>query len=180
MADRCCKCQNTGVCKSCLCVREGRHCTDCYPSRLGRCCNLPLDPLPQQLPSHVACTPSFVSCSPSVSPSPSSSSPSVNHSFMNSSPLYPSTESGDSEGHYLDDGEVDSMLHSAYGATLASSTIPDNEWYSRWMSITQLSGNHYFLPKGQCGRRYVNLLSAEVDFLSGGVILLNVSLCSAL
>ena len=88
---------------------------------------------------------------------------------MNSSPLYPSTESGDSEGHYLDDGEVDSMLHSAYGATLASSTIPDNEWYSRWMSITQLSGNHYFLPKGQCGRRYVNLLSAEVDFLSGGV-----------
>lgn len=81
------------------------------------------------------------------------------------------------EGHYLDDGEVDSMLLSAYGATLASSTISDNEWYSRWMSITQLSGNHYFLPKGQCGRWYVNLLSAEVDLLSGGV---NMSLCSAL
>ena len=42
LADLCCKCQNTGVFKSCLCVREGRHRTDCYPLRIGRCCNLPL------------------------------------------------------------------------------------------------------------------------------------------
>ena len=72
-------------------------------------------------------------------------------------------------GHLLDDGEVNNMLLSAYGASLsASPPLVGGEWYSRWRRTARLSGSHYFLPKGQCGRRYVSILTEEILLLSKG------------
>ena len=35
----CCKCNSSGLCKKCSCTKAGRFCTDCLPSRTGRCQN---------------------------------------------------------------------------------------------------------------------------------------------
>ena len=35
----CCKCNRSGRCKGCICVKEGRQCVNCLPGRLGLCRN---------------------------------------------------------------------------------------------------------------------------------------------
>ena len=35
----CCRCNGSGRCKSCSCSRAGTPCTNCLPSRKGKCCN---------------------------------------------------------------------------------------------------------------------------------------------
>ena len=35
----CCRCNGSGHCKSCSCVKSGRQCVDCLPSRKGHCGN---------------------------------------------------------------------------------------------------------------------------------------------
>ena len=35
----CCKCNRTGRCRNCLCVRNGQACQNCLPQRLGNCVN---------------------------------------------------------------------------------------------------------------------------------------------
>ena len=35
----CCRCNASGRCKKCLCVKGGKRCDGCLPSRHGRCCN---------------------------------------------------------------------------------------------------------------------------------------------
>ena len=35
----CCRCNGSGRCRSCACVKSGRPCVDCLPSRKGNCCN---------------------------------------------------------------------------------------------------------------------------------------------
>ena len=35
----CCRCDGSGRCRSCACVKSGRPCVDCLPSRKGHCCN---------------------------------------------------------------------------------------------------------------------------------------------
>ena len=35
----CCRCNRSGLCKSCSCSKLGRLCQNCMPSRLGRCRN---------------------------------------------------------------------------------------------------------------------------------------------
>ena len=47
MADKsqfaiCCKCNQTGQCKQCTCVKAKKQCQDCLPSCLGKCQNSPL------------------------------------------------------------------------------------------------------------------------------------------
>ena len=161
--DKCCKCNGpNSTCTRCSCAKNSKLCSSCIAGKQGFCRNRPgWDSSPTRQspsPSHVSCSPSSVSDSPLASLGSSSS-----NSPMNS---FPSTDLGDSEGHFLDDSEV---VLSAYGSTLSSSTTSNNEWYPRWKTISQLSGNHYFLPKGQCGRRYIALLTEEIDFLSRGV-----------
>ena len=79
--------------------------------------------------------------------------------------------SEDPNGHHLETEEIDSMIHTAYGAALCpfSSSSDDSEWVSRWRTTTQLSNKHYDLPRGPCGRRYVDLLNTEIRLLSRGV-----------
>ena len=35
----CCKCNNTGLCRGCACVKAGRKCVNCLPGKLGKCAN---------------------------------------------------------------------------------------------------------------------------------------------
>ena len=35
----CCKCNRTGLCRNCACVKAGKRCNTCLPSRLGHCAN---------------------------------------------------------------------------------------------------------------------------------------------
>ena len=35
----CCRCNRSGFCKRCVCVKEGRPCAGCLPRRLGHCQN---------------------------------------------------------------------------------------------------------------------------------------------
>ena len=39
MPPQCCRCNSNGRCRGCVCVRGGRTCTSCTPSRSGRCEN---------------------------------------------------------------------------------------------------------------------------------------------
>ena len=46
----CCRCNGSGRCVSCSCIKAGRSCTDCLPSRNGRCSNAP-SPTPVSAPT---------------------------------------------------------------------------------------------------------------------------------
>ena len=46
MPSQCCRCNGHGRCKSCKCVRDGAHCTNCTPGRSGRCENSSPTPSP--------------------------------------------------------------------------------------------------------------------------------------
>ena len=64
----------------------------------------------------------------------------------------------------------DGLMRKAYGATVIPSVDSqlDSEWYSRWKQLVQHVGNHYVLPGGAIGRRYVDLLTEEVSHLAVG------------
>ena len=126
------------------------------------------------MPSHVSCTPSSIA----INHSPPSSPASLLDLFRSPSPSLAYANPNDIE-HYLSDSEVDSMLSSAYGESLfVFSSVSGNDWVPRWEVISHRSGNHYFLPKGQCGRRYVSTLCDEMTFLPGAPILPRGLLCS--
>ena len=36
----CCRCNRTGQCRGCACVKAGKSCSNCLPSRLGNCSNV--------------------------------------------------------------------------------------------------------------------------------------------
>jgi hypothetical protein len=81
---------------------------------------------------------------------------------------------GHDEGHYLEQHEVDDMLNLAYGSSLHEHSRTDlhvySEWFNRWRTVTHLSGLHFMIPRGQCGRRYIDILTNEVNMLSAGTV----------
>ena len=52
----CWRCNSAGRCKKCSCVKEGRACSNCLPSRRGSCCNSQLraKPCARALPRRCA------------------------------------------------------------------------------------------------------------------------------
>ena len=60
-------------------------------------------------------------------------------------------------------------MDKAFGCTLSSGTDISNEdltWHKHWLAVTKLSRRHYDLPRGPCGRRYIDLLSQKIQYLS--------------
>uniref|UniRef100_A0A1X7UF79 Tesmin/TSO1-like CXC domain-containing protein n=1 Tax=Amphimedon queenslandica TaxID=400682 RepID=A0A1X7UF79_AMPQE len=164
MADRCCQCQKTGVCKSCSCVKEGRICTNCYPLRDNHCYNQPpasnsvlSSSSDEDLDTHV-----------DVSHCDSDSVPSLSHSPQWSVTGASTMMTPASDEVPLSQQELDSLMIEAYGPDALCTTTPNcnSDWRSRWLSVTQLSGSHYSLPRGPIGRRYVSLLTDEIKFLA--------------
>ena len=78
----CCRCNRTGRCQNCACVKGGRACQGCLPQRLGKCVNTaqtqpaPQTDLSQQNSSSRHTLPSPSIAAPPHSP-PSRSSPST-------------------------------------------------------------------------------------------------------
>ena len=69
-----CWCMSVGKCMKCSCVKAGIWCTDCYPSRLGRCAyQEPVGQATRQKPSSTVTT-SVLPPSPNPVFSPVSSS----------------------------------------------------------------------------------------------------------
>ena len=65
--------------------------------------------------------------------------------------------------------DCDSLMRKAYGATLIQSgSCSNTDWRQRWRSVVHHSGNLYVLPDGPVGRRYVDLLTEEVQHLVVG------------
>ena len=50
----CCRCNKSGKCRNCACVKANRCCTNCLPGRLGHCGNAPAT---APLTSHATATP---------------------------------------------------------------------------------------------------------------------------
>ena len=86
----CCRCNKTGRCRNCACVKAGSLCQSCLPSRLGQCTNsqpvtvspssAAVDQPPTQTPSTMSHPQPVQSPSSSqASPSPPHSQPSLQH-----------------------------------------------------------------------------------------------------
>ena len=135
MADRCCKCQKTGVCKSCSCVSEGKFCTNCYPARHNRCCNLPpasnsvLSSSSEDLDTNVDVShcDSDYDCGSVLSPT---------RSPHRSASCASTTVNPASDELPLDQQELDSLLIEAYGpdGLCTTSHSWNSDWRSRWLS----------------------------------------------
>ena len=63
--------------------------------------------------------------------------------------------------------DCDTLMRKAYGATLIQSgSCSHSDWHRHCKSVVHHSGNHYVLPGGPTGRRYVDLLTEEVQHLA--------------
>ena len=62
-------------------------------------------------------------------------------------------------------------MKAAFGATILNSDggTRDTPWCKRWEKIIQLSGRHYNLPGGSIGRKYVDLITEEMQYLTSGI-----------
>ena len=65
--------------------------------------------------------------------------------------------------------DCDSLMRKAYGTTLIQSgSCSNTDWHRRWRYVVHHSGNLYVLPGGPVGKRYVDLLTEEVQHLAVG------------
>ncbi len=53
----CCKCNRTGSCRRCACVKAGRSCTSCLPTNLGTCLNPSIVPKAQNATEYTISNP---------------------------------------------------------------------------------------------------------------------------
>ena len=65
---------------------------------------------------------------------------------------------------------LDDMMNTAYGDKLLYSDggPRDSAWCQRWSVIVQHVGQHYSLPGGSIGKKYIDLLCEELQYLSLG------------
>ena len=61
-------------------------------------------------------------------------------------------------------------MNEAYGANLITSADGDHDsvWCTCWRQLVQHSSNHYILPSGSTGHKYVDVLTEEVTHLAVG------------
>ena len=53
----CCRCNRTGSCRGCACVKAGKRCSNCLPSKLGSCLNVSSSVTPSQQQDPISCPP---------------------------------------------------------------------------------------------------------------------------
>ncbi len=77
----CCRCNRTGVCRGCACVKADRPCLSCLPSQVGRCLNIPQPSPPGPLQQAPTTTTQIINTQHPVShaQSPVSEAPSLGH-----------------------------------------------------------------------------------------------------
>ena len=63
----CCRCNRSGSCKNCQCVKLGRMCDGCLPGRLGNCHNSTCAaPAPAPARANMSATPANMSAAPAM------------------------------------------------------------------------------------------------------------------
>ena len=163
----CCRCNGDGKCRNCSCVKEGKTCTTCLPSRRGRCLNKPHPsaPAPANQPVHCPSArtqlTATVHASPSIDASVAPATPtltSATNSIMASAGSTPVSTTGPipSNTHYLHLpspsvmadtnfrwGEYDS---STFTATLSSA----------YAEVVQWRRNIFKVPLGRGGKQFVS------------------------
>ena len=72
--------------------------------------------------------------------------------------------------HRASHSSLDDKMNIAYGDKLLYSDggPRDSVWYQRWSVIVQHMGQHYSLPGGSVGKKYIDLLCEELQYLSLG------------
>ena len=72
--------------------------------------------------------------------------------------------------HSASRSSLDDMMKTAYGDKLLYSDggPRDSAWCQRWSVIVQHMGQHYSLPGGSIGKKYIDLLCEELQYLSLG------------
>ena len=180
MAECCCLCNgNRARCIRCSCVQNHSLCVSCVPKRLGNCHNLPSSSCsghgasPMNSSSHSSSKGSPSPSQGSVPVTSSHSSPQTTASSLtqdqSNHPPYPtsSPNSCQFEERPLDSRELRDLMVEAYGLPFASTMVTDSsDWAKRWNTVIHLSGSHYSLPRGPVGRRYVTLLTEEIQHLT--------------
>ena len=105
-----CRCNRTGQCRSCACVKVGKQCTNCLPGRLGKCFNaLTANPTVSG-PSSSACQMAAI---PPVAPS-------------SQMPTSPSTSSDPPTSIVTDTPDHDSLLPTPVVIAIPNTQDPDS------------------------------------------------------
>ena len=167
----CCTCNGkNAVCKRCVCVQSERPCVSYLPLRERRCVNT-LQHRQQPLDGFVK---KGVHDKSDNLNGDHMSFGSVADFDVNTSSQVPTNSSDSNSVSLAADPtpldnfvDCDSLMRKAYGATLIQSgSCSHSHWHRRWKSVVHHSGNHYVLPGGPTGRRYVDLLTEEVQHLA--------------
>ena len=145
----CCRCNRTGSCRGCACVKAGKRCSNCLPSKLGSCLNVSSSVTPTQQQDPISCPPcnsnpapvSYSSLPPPV-PTPSPVSP------CSPPPPEPISTANFQWGEH-DGSSVGLAVESAYAEAV------------HWRR------NIFMIPSGKAGKDYVKeqarLFSAYSD-----------------
>ena len=167
----CCSCNGrNAVCKRCICVRSGRPCVSCLPLKEKRCSNILRATALTDGNDGVPCTNSNTPSLHATAEDDNRFSPSSGSLRYSDSVL---VESGAGVSDSCNsDVCFDALMQQAYGAPLVHqqsvSDAVNSVWYSRWVQLIQHVGNHYILPGGSIGRKYVDVLTEEVSHLAAG------------
>ena len=175
----CCSCngKNT-VCKHCACVHAGMPCQNCLPLKMKCCCNtLSSHDDSQSDSSRVLSNQNSDLDIESVNGHVSLVAKNDLCDNDTSSAMYAAPPSSDRSSTIAQDGDdqpsdtsLDHMMMKAYGATLLHSDggSRNSQWCQRWSHMIQHRGKHYSLPGGSIGKKYIDILSEELHYLSAG------------
>ncbi len=160
----CCSCNGSNAwCIRCICVKGKKPCVNCHPSKSNKCQNNITHRQMRLVSTSSSGRSAIVGSSSVLHRSPTCSASTEIEANLPSSTLQPNGQGIDSQAGnatYVDP----LMVRESLVQESQSIDPPPDVWYSRWLTIVQLSGKHYSLPGGPVGRKYVNQLSKELSY----------------
>ena len=155
----CCRCNRTGSCRNCACVKAGRSCQSCLPSRLGHCLNDTGSSSPDQ-PSGTPTTTPSLNASPNGSHDdtpPTLTPTSTPHSPAHSHTTYLTPKSGPVRDVDLPSFTPASNPTFTWGSHNSESFRQAlDETYTE---IRHWRPNQFKLPQGKAGKHFVSELA---------------------
>ena len=174
----CCKCNRTGSCKGCACVKAGNLCTNCLPSKLGSCVNRPPDSSRPQQPS-TALTPINA---PQMADPPLDDAPARPISSARTNlPLHPHdppTNTDYDPNTTLPSPELVSMQRFTWGNHSAIDFT--NTLEATYSEVVHWRRNCFTVPLGKAGREFVAELSRLYLVFASASALESIALKTAL
>ena len=173
---KCCQCNGKGSCIRCECVSKGRRCTDCLPLSRQRCKNVIS---PEETPATSAAGANDVNADLMASSQPA---PSVGRteddngtaatSVGDAGCVHPCLLSKSASCPRPEDEcspfDIDSKLEEVYGDRMLNGAgcVRSDCWFRWWERVVRLPFRRYDLPGGNVGRRFVDILTKEVELVA--------------